>query len=302
METTTQNNNNGSTALKVVIVALLLALIGLGTYTYRMQNENTATVDTMTTERDEITKQLASLEADYTAEIEKGTELSDELIAARDRINALQNQLKNQELTEGTLKKLHIELGKVKNEREVLLTKIAQLEKDNEYLVKENDSTKQILSTEIATSALKSSRIDSLNNTVQSDRAKAAVLMPTNFSLKGLIIRNSGKEIENDKARRVDDLKVCFTLPTNAFAKTGVSSFYLQVINPENNVIGSKKTVQLDGEKLTYSKIVQFNYKGTELDICELVGADEDEIVKGNYRVSLYNGSKRVSSSELSLR
>jgi hypothetical protein len=296
------NQNNGSTTLKVIIGVLILALIALGTWTYSMQNTNEDTVENMTGEKTEIQNELAALRAEYDVEIAKGTELSDELIEARDRIIVMQKQISTLEPNVAALKNLRKELGIVKNERETLRNRVTMLERENEKLVKVNDSTNQVLSSELASSAVKSSKIDSLNTTSQSDRAKAALLIPTNFTLKGMIIRNSGKEIENDKARRVDDLKVCFTLPTNSFSKTGASSFYLQVINPDNNVLGLKKKVQLDNESLTYSKIVQFNYKGTELDICELVGAAEDDIVKGTYRVNLYNGNKRVSSSELSLR
>lgn len=45
-----------------------------------------------------------------------------------------------------------------------------------------------------------------------------------------------------------------------------------------------------------------FNYKVTEQDSCELLGADEKEIEKGDYRVNLYNDSRRVSIFELSLQ
>ena len=132
--------------------------------------------------------------------------------------------------------------------------------------------------------------------------SRAATLVPTNFTTQGVIIRRSGKQIENDKARRVDDLKVCFTLPQNPLAQDGVTEFYLQVINPENNVIGSKAQQQFDGQSLTYSKLVKFNYQNKELDICELINAGEDEITSGRYRINLYNGPVRISSSEITLR
>ncbi|MDP5101662.1 MAG: hypothetical protein NWQ09_10065 [Nonlabens sp.] len=302
METQSQQSNNGSNTLKIIIGALILALIALGAWTYSLQSANEGTVETMTNEKTEIQNELAMLRSDYDTEIAKGNELSDELIEARDRIIEMQKQISTLEPNVAALKNVRRELGVLKNERETLRARVAMLEKDNARLVVQVDSSNQVIISEKEYSKLVASKVDSLNTTVTSDRAKAGLLIPTNFSLKGMIIRSSGKEIENDKARRVDDLKVCFTLPTNAFAKTGVSSFYLQVINPDNNVLGLKKKVQLDSESLTYSKIVQFNYKGAELDICELVGADEDEIIKGNYRVNLYNGNKRVSSSELSLR
>ncbi|MEP6279746.1 MAG: hypothetical protein ABJ075_11965, partial [Nonlabens ulvanivorans] len=143
------------------------------------------------------------------------------------------------------------------------------------------------------------------NSTIENmnaNMARAAALIPTNFEPVGIIVRNSGKQIENDRARRVDDIKVCFTLPENPVAVTGVTSFYLQVINPDNNVLGLNKKQVFDGQELTYSKVIQFNYKGKELDMCDVVGANEDDIIKGRYRVNLYNGPIRVSSNEITLR
>jgi hypothetical protein len=115
-------------------------------------------------------------------------------------------------------------------------------------------------------------------------------------------VRRSGKQIVNDRASRVDDLKICFTLPENALAKKGVNYFYLQVISPENNVMGAAKTVNFDSQTLTYSKIVEFNYEGKELNICELLYADVEKITKGAYRVNLFNGPIRVGNSEIIFR
>jgi hypothetical protein len=50
---------------------------------------------------------------------------------------------------------------------------------------------------------------------------------------------------ETDKARRADMLKVSFTIAENQFAKSGDKTYYVQVIDSKNNVLGDKKIMIL---------------------------------------------------------
>lgn len=283
---------------KVLLAIAILLLIALGTYTYRTYHENEAVKTALNDEKTALETELDNIEKEYLLEIEKGTLLTSDLEAAKERITRLKDSVKRLEPNVAILNRLRKELIKIKDEREVLAARVYVLEQENTELERVKDSTLQALNEEILASTEKSSTIDALNDSME----KAAALIPTNFKPQGVIIRNSGKQIDNDRARRVDDIKVCFTLPQNALATTGVQSFYIQVINPDNNVIGLKKKEQFGEQELTYSKVVTFNYKGQELDICELVEANEDDIIKGDYRVNLYNGGIRISSGSLSLR
>lgn len=291
----TQKDNR---LLKVLLALAVLLLIALGTYAYKAHHKNETITTQLSTEKIELEKELDNISKEYLIEIEKGTALTGDLEAAQARIAKLKDSVRLLEPNVAILARLRKELAKMRTEKDMLAARVNILEIQNQELVRVKDSTLQVLNEEIIASTEKSTQIDNLNENM----AKAASLLPTNFSAKGMIIRNSGKEIENDRARRVDDLKVCFTLPQNPLAPTGVQSFYLQVINPDNNVLGLKKKEKFEDQELTYSKVVSFNYKGKELDICELVQANEEDLIKGTYRINLYNGGIRVSSSELTLR
>lgn len=283
---------------KILFAIAVLLLIALGTYTYRTHHENESIKTALASEKSEIELQLERLEADYIQEIEKGSAITIDLEAARERITRLKDSVKRLEPNVAILARLRKELVKIKDEREVLAARVYLLERENTELERVKDSTLQALNEEMLASSEKSTTIDQLNENME----RAAGLIPTNFKPSGVILRSSGKQIENDRARRVDDVKVCFTLPQNPLATTGVQSMYLQVINPENNVLGLKKKEQFGDQELTYSKVVTFNYKGQELDLCELIEANEDDIVKGTYRINLYNGGIRISSGEMTLR
>ena len=283
---------------KVLLAVLLLALIGLGVWSYSNYQENEGIKVALNDEKAQIQKELENISSEYSIEIDKGNALNADLVDARDRITRLVDSVGKLETDVRVLSRMRAELSNIRKERDLLQDRINTLEIVNQNLSKVNDSTLSALNSEILKNQDQNSTIENMN----ANMARAAALIPTNFEPVGIIVRNSGKQIENDRARRVDDIKVCFTLPENPLASTGVTSFYLQVINPDNNVLGLNKKQVFDGQELTYSKIVQFNYKGKELDLCEVVDANEDNIIKGRYRVNLYNGPIRVSSNEITLR
>ena len=283
---------------KVLLAVLLLGLIGLGVWSYTTHQENEGIKVALNDEKAKIQKELENISSEYSIEIDKGNALNADLVDARDRITRLVDSVGKLETDVRVLSRMRAELSNIRKERDLLQDRINTLEIVNQNLSKVNDSTLSALNSEIIKSQNQNSTIENMN----ANMARAAALIPTNFNPVGIIVRSSGKQIENDKARRVDDIKVCFTLPENPLASTGVTSFYLQVINPENNVLGLNKKQVFDGQELTYSKIIQFNYKGKELDLCEVVDANEDNIIKGRYRVNLYNGPIRVSSNEITLR
>lgn len=284
--------------LKIIFGVLILLFILLAYWSYTTYQENENIKEDLTTEKQRIQEELKNISLEYTSEIEKGNMLSSDLIVARERITRLRDSVVNLEGSVAVMSILRKELSKIKDERVQLTAKIAKLEESNKFLVRINDSTLAALNEEIIKSELKEETVTKLTEDVN----RAATLIPTNFNMEGVILRRSGKQIVNDRSSRVDDLKVCFTLPENTLAKKGVNYFYLQVISPENNVMGAAKSVNFDSQTLTYSKIVEFKYEGKELNICELLDADVEKITKGTYRVNLFNGPIRVGNSEVIFR
>ena len=283
---------------KVLVVVLILMLAALAIWSYSTFNENEDIMEALTDEKMEIQKELDNISNEYALELEKGTLLSNDLEDARERINRLVDSVDRLEGSVELLAKLRREFAKIKVERDELREELAVLKNENAQLVAKNDSTLQVLNTEVITSLKKSDSINMLTDNMN----KAAVLMPVNFETKSYIVRSSGRQVENDRARRVDALNTCFTLPNNTLAERGVQTLYLQIINPENNVVGAKKKIKFGDQELTYSKEVQFNYKGKELKICELIDLPKDLRESGSYRINLFRDNTRLATQVVELR
>ncbi|MGK4568305.1 hypothetical protein [Flavobacterium sp. 3HN19-14] len=114
--------------------------------------------------------------------------------------------------------------------------------------------------------------------------------------------RSSGKLIQSDKASRVDKLKVCFSLAENSVASSGSKTYYVQVIDSKNNVLGDKKTENFGDMTLTYSFTANVNYENKTVDVCEFLDGKGKDFEKGTYFVNIFDKGELVSKTSFSLR
>ena len=85
-------------------------------------------------------------------------------------------------------------------------------------------------------------------------------------------------------------------------ATPGERDLYLQVINPKNNLIGSRARVSLGEGTLSYSGETQVNYQQEEIDVCLMVGATEQDLISGRYILNLYQGNTRLTTATMYLK
>ena len=90
-------NQKNNSSLKAIILVLALLLVGSLFYIYQLTSkttELTSQVTAVKSEKENILKELGDLKATYDAAIAENTSMSDELIAERDKIVNLMEQLK----------------------------------------------------------------------------------------------------------------------------------------------------------------------------------------------------------------
>lgn len=123
----------------------------------------------------------------------------------------------------------------------------------------------------------------------------ASGLSLSNFKLQGIKVRNSGKEVETDRASRINKLKVSFDINRNPLANTGNKELYIVVKNSggiaqkfENKPSGNFIS---DGKNIQFSDKVSVHYDKTEGSPVELewVGT---EFQKGEYIIEIYQNTE----------
>ncbi len=293
-----QKNNSG---LKLVIVVLALLLTGSLFYIYSLTKDAKQLATEMTTvknERQNVLDSLDVLRATYDKALEDKTAMSDDLIAEREKVVNLISDLKKSRGDVASMQKYRGQYLKLQENMKNLMKENEALKKANETLTMQRDSTINVVGEQKKLMDTLASRNENLAKVVE----KGSKLVVMNLKTQAFKEKSSGKQVETEKASRANRLKVCFTIAANEIAKSGEKKYYVQIIDANNNVIGQKKTESFGSYSLTYSFTTTVIYNKTNMDVCELLVTNEDELTKGSYFVNIFDKADLVSKTVFTLK
>lgn len=289
-------NQQKNSSLKAVIAVLAILLVGSLVYIFKMSSD-VETVQTelksTVSEKDSVMKELQELKATYDAAIAENTSMSEELIQERDKVVNLMNDIKN---SKGDVSKYKSQLSALQNNMKVLMAENEGLKKDNQTLTVQRDSTIVVLGESKKYNEALVGQNEELSKTVE----RGAKLTVLNMKASAYKVRSSGKEIVTDKASRADRLKISFTIAENQIAKSGDKTYYVQVIDSKNNVLGDKQTETFGDQALTYSFTTNVKYENKTVNVSEDLAGKE--FAKGTYFVNVFDKNELVSKTSFTLK
>jgi len=293
-----ENQNNNSKLKGIIGVLALLLVISL-VYIFKLTSDAKAletTVSTTTSEKEAVLKDLAALKATYDTALAENTSMSDELIAERDKVVKLMEQLKAAKGDIASLQKYKTQYKLMEGKMRTLMQEVDVLKQQNRDLTTNLDSTTVKLEDSKKYNQVLVGQNEELAKTVE----KGQKLTITNLKTATYKVRSSGKQIATDKASRTDLLEVKFTIAENKIAKSGDKTYYVQVIDGKNNVLGDKATATFGDTNLTYSFTSTVKYENKTVEVSEqLPGKD---FAKGTYFVNIFDKGEIVSKSSFTLR
>lgn len=291
----TDKKNSKSRWLIGILAVLLIALTIFTTKLYFDNQQNTTNIEI---QKMDIEEELAELLVNYNLAIEENTSKDRDLIKARDRIEQLLDSVKGMQANVDLIRRYRGEIKQLKSEKDALFKRVDSLQIVAEFLRIERDSTSLVLDETVK----KVDAISIQNEALAQIVAKGSALQVSRLKGEGVIVRNNGRIVETDRSRRADKLRTCFTLNANEIAESGDKLLFIQVINPQNNVMGEKSTVTFEDKVLTYSATSNLFYDKQELDVCVLVNTAESDLVPGTYYIHVFDGPKMVANSTIDLR
>lgn len=299
-------NQQSNSSLKAVIAVLAILLVGSLVYIFKIssdaENETTelkTELKTTVTEKDSVMKDLQDLKTTYDAAIAENTSMSDELLKERDKVVSLMSDLSK---SKGDISKYKTQFIALQSNMKVLIAENDGLKKQNTKLTVQRDSTRVVLVEAKMNNEALASKNEDLSKTIE----KAAKLSVLNLKTSAYIVREPGllrsteKQVETDKASKADRLKISFTIAENQIAKSGDKTYYVQVIDSKNNVLGDKKTQNFGDKSLSYSFATTVKYENKTVYVSEnLAGKD---FAKGTYFVNVFDKDVLVSKSSFDLK
>lgn len=290
-------NKSNNSGLKAAIVVLALLLLGSTGYIYKLTTDTKETVNTLTVEKETLSEELKAKIAEYDVMIADNTALKDELQAEQAKMVELLEQVEKSKGDAAAMAKYKASYFKLKGEMDNLVAENKLLKEENVTLTSSLDSTKVVLDDAKKFNDTLLVQNEGLTKTVEKG-SKLAVL---NLKVLAVKERNSGKQIETDKAGRADKLKVSFLIAENQIAKTGSREYYVQIIDSKNNILGEKKTIPAGDKTLTYSFISTVKYENKTVQVNEEVAGKD--FAAGTYFVNVFDkNAELVSKTSFNLR
>lgn len=289
-------NKQSSTSLKAVIAVLAVLLVGSLVYIFKLSSDTDkvqTVLKTTETEKESVLKDLEQLKTTYDAAIAENTSMSDELIQERDKVVSLMAEVKK---SKGDVSAFKTQLNFLQNKMKAMMAENEGLKKQNTVLTSQRDSTAVVLTESKKFNEALVGQNSELAKVVE----KGSKLTVLNIQSSAYRVRSSGKEIETEKARRTNMLKISFTIAGNEIAQSGDKTYYVQVIDSKNNVLGEKKSTSFDGKDLTYSFTSTVKYENKTVQVSEnLPGKD---FVAGTYFINVFDKGELVSKSSFTLK
>lgn len=292
-----EKNNN---SLKVIAGLLGVLLLGTIIYTVSLYQDKQKTTAVLTQEKQLVVEDLNSLKSEYDKAIMESNATNEELVTARDNIAKYLDSVKTMKADIATLYRYRNQVNVLKKEREHLLRQVDSLTRSNTMIAMQRDSTYVELEKQNVFN-------DSLvvQNTQLADAVeKGSALNLSKFSVDAVKDKNNGKMVSTSRAKSSDKFKVCFTVADNVIAQAGDREFFIEVLDPQGNVLGESFNKSNDsGAAITYSKGTSFYYENKSLDVCDFISKPTGDFQKGNYMVNVYDDRlKLLGTSKFTLK
>jgi len=209
-------------------------------------------------------------------------------------------------------------LTKIKEYEKFLVEKdemIAQLKADNERLLASNDS----LNTHVGSLTSEREQLvkrqteltDSVTTFTASNKElsekvnKAAALKAQNLKVLTVNSRGKIKDREEYKSKKVDKLKLTFTLPENELTAQESKDIYVRVLDPEGAVIADDATgsgeFEINGapSKFTTRESVAFQNNNQKV---EMLYDNTSQLRPGKYNVELYAEGYKIGGGNFTIK
>ena len=308
--------------LPITIIAGLL-LLGVAVWLTYESMSTTRQLEQKVAELEESEKLKAELETQYNKAI---AEL-DALKGDNEQINALIDQqkgeLESQKAQIGELLRDKKQLDAVRREIASLKSKVnnyiaqveqlkskqSQLTQDNLQLKTDKDSLAYTLSSKLveneSLSTAKAQLVSEREELTKSVTA-GSVIKVKDIKVTGMKMRKGGKTSEKESAKRVDQLKICFTTIANDVVQPGKEKFYIRVINPKGETLaiddlGSGTTVDKTGQEVRFTQVQEYDYANDETQLC-FVWSPNTAFQSGKYKVEIYNKGFFAGSDDFELK
>ena len=292
-----------NTGLIVALAIFVVAAIGLAIWLFTIQGNLKTLKAEKAAQKTELMSQLDSIMKKHDQLKTEYGDLSNKMVKKDSVIQANAKEIKKLMYTRWEYFKIKKKLHKLQLIEQGFVRQMDSLYRANKALKVENSKIKEQVQHEKQKNVKLSQEKKQLSTKVET----ASIIPAYNLEAQGVHITGSGRERKTDKIRRLDKVKVCFTLGANEITQPGNKDFYIRIAQPDKKILTKNDSDEFSfmyqGTKLQYSIMKKVDYQNKSIDICVYWDRRKTkELPAGIYHVDIYEGNHNIASTTFKLR
>ncbi|HPE43671.1 MAG TPA: hypothetical protein PKV88_06285 [Bacteroidales bacterium] len=307
MEKSAQNqpipSPNATRWLYIILAIFALIIIGLSIWLISTKSNLRVLQEEKDQQRIALVREVDSLIVAHNQTKEAYGALADSLMAKDSVIQANAVEIKKLLNTQWEYYKIKKKLEQLQVISQGYVRQMDSLYSVNRELTEENERIREEFNLERKRNIQLSKVKEELTDVVE----MAAEMRTFNVSAAGIRQRGSNREVETDKVKRVERIKVCFTLAENKVVAAGTKQIYIRIAAPDRKVLakgrGDEYSFVVQGERLQYSVMETIDYQNQNQEVCVYWDKrDTQELQEGVYAVDIYEGESLIGQVNFTLR
>ena len=172
----------------------------------------------------------------------------------------------------------------------LVLNEILTIEKDS--VIKENKNINW-----------KNYKLNKQNEKLAEKVNKGSVLELLSIDVEAVRYRSTGREVATRFAKKVQKIRVCFSVGANQISDAETKEVYLQIINERGMLISGLEEMNVEVNDSTFgcTSLAEFDYNNIEMESCfewERIA----QLERGTYLLNLIIEGRVLGQTELKLR
>lgn len=279
-----------------LIIALLVIIAGISGFSYYIYNQSAETESKLKAEKSIMIEKLTKSKDSIALVINDNTSIKSELLVQQQKITNLIDELNASKSTLEELNQYKQEVAKLRKQVAVLQNDKMELVQKYEALKNKQDSTLVVLES----TTKNKDRLEELTVDMNKMVKKSSRVTFASLKTETVIKSKSGVSTVSDNASKVNFVKLNFVIIGNIQTIPIEKEYFVQIIDPKNNVIGNKLSKKFGPMVLDYSYSSKFNYVDSNLDVSS--GIELSKLEKGNYFVNVFDKDQLALKSSFVLK
>jgi hypothetical protein len=289
-----ENNNSKGLVIGLAIAALLF--LGLGAYSYIDGN---SVKEALTAEKIQLQSDLETINSKYDSALAENTTMTASLRAAQTEVASLQDSLASvQADNEEQMTYFKNRVWNLKQTNDKLMQKMDSLMLANDALKVDLENAEELIVNKTA----ENEELSLLAAGLAEKVALGSVLKVVSMDVDAVKSVSSGELKSTNRFKKVEAFRVSIIVDENLIAEQGPRMLYFTLKDASGNIIRANGEFELDGESMSYTNMMELDYKNEEVNAVILLNVDKGVLSKGVYTVDVYFEGSRAATQDVELK